>query len=211
MLSFERELLGFYVTGHPLAGHEELLREFATTSTADLIRHRDQDEVSIGGLIERSKEIMTKKGEKMAFVSLQDLDGVVEVIAFPDTFKKSQRFIKQDSVVFVRGRVNRRQEPPKITATEIIPVKEVRIRYTRAVWIDLPLGDLSEETLRMLKETLVSFQGEVPVCLNFIDAGQKLTQLQAGLGIRVRPTDDFISRVEKLLGANCVSLKRHEG
>lgn len=207
LLSFEKEMLGFYVTGHPLDRYEKTLRTYTSTSAIDLIHLREQAEVSIGGIIIRAKEVTTKKGKRMAFVSLEDLEGVVEVVVFPDVFSKSAKYVKPDSVVFVKGRVTLREKAPKIIASEIIPLKEIPQRYTQAVWIDLSTEGLSEVALQGLRGILASYSGDVPVYLNFIDSDGQRIQLVAGPGMKVQPTEDFVSQVEKLLGRNTVTLR----
>jgi len=207
LLSFEREILGFYITGHPLAKYERVLKTYATATSIDLSRLRDKDEVSIGGIIDRAKEVMTKKGEKMAFIDLEDLKGAVDVVVFPDTFRKAARYIKKDSVVFVKGRVKLKEETPKIIATEIIPIKEVTTSYTRAVEIELNTSGLSEGPLKRLRDIMISHLGQVPVYINFTDSDGRRLQLVAGEDMKVHPSDDFILQVEKLFGKDSVSLK----
>ena len=87
LLGFEKEALGFYITGHPLARHGEAIRRFATCDTAGLAERADKEEVRVCGIVAGLKELTTKKGDRMAFVTLEDLSGFVEMVVFPEVYQ----------------------------------------------------------------------------------------------------------------------------
>ncbi|MEA3560629.1 MAG: DNA polymerase III subunit alpha, partial [Candidatus Omnitrophota bacterium] len=131
LLVFEREMLGFYITGHPLTKYEKFLEDYSTNSTIDLIHYGDQAEVTIGGIIDRVKEITTKRGEKMAFMAIEDLKGVAEGIVFPEAFKRLSKYINKDSLVFLNGKVSLRDEEPKIMVDEIVPFRDAPTHFIK--------------------------------------------------------------------------------
>ena len=148
LLSYEKQLLSFYVTKHPLARYEKILVNYATCSTMELADFRDGDEMFLGGIINKAKITVTKKsGEKMAIVKLEDLAGVVEVLVFPSAFQKVGGLVRPDAIVFFKGRLSRREEEPRLIASDIIPIEEVKAKYTRSVNIDLISTGLEEKTL----------------------------------------------------------------
>ncbi len=224
LLSFEKEMLGFYITRHPLVRYEKLLKTYASSSSVDLTHYRDGDRVSIGGIISRLKQTTTKRtNEKMAIVGLEDLRGTIEVLIFPRVFSRVAQFVKMSSLIFVKGRVNLRDEEPKIIADDLIPLEEVRQRYTSTIKINLFTPGLEESTLLQLKEIFSRHQGKVPVYLKFIT--QPLpnyphhemrpkghtypkghTQVLVNQNFFVRPDEELISEVEELLGEDTITV-----
>lgn len=207
-LSLEKEMLGFYVTGHPLTKYEKLLKDFANSTTSNLTVSRDGQEISLGGVINKLKPSFTKKmNEKMAFLTLEDLEGSVEVLVFPRVFKEVAQHLKTNAVVFVKGRLSLRDDQPKIIANEVIPVEEVRQRYTASVSVDLFTAGLDEKTLKSLKEILFRFPGNVPVEFNFTTGESQEVQLVVGKQLSINVDDEVISEIEKLVGTGTVTLK----
>lgn len=207
LLGFEREMIGFYVSTHPLARYEQMLKVYATASTATLAESGDQSSVAMGGIINSVKEIVTKRGDKMAFVAMEDLSGNCEVVVFPDLYKKATGLIQKDSAVFINGRVNLRDENAKLIAEEIISLEEVRRKRTRCVSIDLLTAGLDLEVLKQLKDVLVQYKGSVPVQLSFRDASGRSTVLDSGESYQVETTDQFFADLGKLLGASAVKIR----
>jgi len=207
LLAFERELLGFYVTTHPLSKYEKTLKSYATASTDTLTEFRDQEEVTLGGVVDGLKEILTKKGDKMAFLTLQDLTGSCEVVVFPDLYKAGSALMRKDATVFIRGRINSRDDIPKVIAEEVVPLDEVKKRFTRLVSIDLHTAGLDPELLQKLKEILSSHRGKVPVYLSFRDPSGKTAVIQPGDDFRVETTDQLFQAIESLVGENAVKIR----
>ncbi|MDP6685598.1 MAG: DNA polymerase III subunit alpha, partial [Candidatus Omnitrophota bacterium] len=138
LLNFEKEMLGFYITGHPLAKYEKLLREYSTASSHKLKSLGDGTKVRFGGFINKVKHTVTKRtGEKMAIMMMEDLDGTVEVLVFPSSYKNVQKFVRPNFAAFVDGKLNLRDEVPKIIVEGIVPIEEVRKRFTRSVTVDI--------------------------------------------------------------------------
>lgn len=207
LLAFERELLGFYVTTHPLNKYEKTLKAYATASTDTLSEFRDQEEVTMGGVVDAIKEITTKKGDRMAFLTLQDLTGSSEIVVFPDLYKSSANLMKKDATVFIRGRINSRDDIPKVIAEEVVPLDEVKKRFTRLVSIDLHTAGLDPELLQKLKDILSSHRGKVPVYLSFRDPSGKTAVIQPGDEFRVETNDQLFQAIESLLGENAVKIR----
>jgi DNA polymerase-3 subunit alpha len=125
LLAMEKELLGLYVSGHPLAEYEEAIASITETSITDLADYKDGSTVIIGGVITAEKRINTKSGEPMAFVTVEDLTGSLEVVVFPKVFQKKRTIIEPDKVVAVRGNINAEEEgQPKILATDLALLEE---------------------------------------------------------------------------------------
>lgn len=206
-LAYERELLGYYVTSHPLANYAKQLKTYASVSTDTLGERRDQEEVTLGGIIDTVREILTKKGDKMAFIGLQDLMGSCEVIAFPEVFKGSGELIRKDATIFIRGKINLRDDTPKIIADEIIDLDEVQKRFTRLVSIDLKTAGLTPELLRDIKRILSKSRGTTPVYLTFRDPQGKAAVVHIGEDYKVETTDSLFEQLEGLLGENSVRIK----
>jgi DNA polymerase-3 subunit alpha len=208
LLAYEKELLGFYITKHPLARFEKLLATYSTSATTELRGLRDGDEVLIGGIISKAKFTTTRRtNEKMAIVTLEDLSGTVEALVFPSTFAKSGGLIKQDAIVFVKGRLNLREEEPKIVANEIVSLDFVRAKYTRAVSIELVMAGLEKAVLENLKKILSRYPGRVPVYLEFKKPDGKKVMLSLGQTFYVEPHDGLVKDIEKLLGRDVVTFR----
>lgn len=132
LLSFEKELLGLYLTDHPLADALNLVNKRSNMKIGELDPEFSQDQVFLfGGLLSRFKEIMTKKGQKMAFATLEDQSGKAELIIFPRTYAELGFQLEQDQVVLVRGKVQHEEEEFKIIAEKIIIPKDEEVEFAR--------------------------------------------------------------------------------
>ena len=132
LLSFEKELLGLYLTDHPLADALNLVSKRSNMRIGELDPEFSQDQVFLfGGLLSRFKEIMTKKGQKMAFATLEDQTGKVELIIFPRTYQELGFQLEQDQVVLVRGKVQHEEEEFKVIAEKIIIPKDEEVEFAK--------------------------------------------------------------------------------
>ncbi len=208
LLSYEKLMLGFYITKHPLASHEKLLKNYTTCGTTGLMNFHDGDEVFIGGIINKAKFTMTRKtGEKMAIVKLEDLNGLVEVLVFPRAYTKIGGLIRDDAIVFIKGRVSLREQEPKLIAEDIIPLEEVKKRFTRSMSISIMSAGLGEDTLSSIKSLLARYRGNIPVYLSVLTPDEKRVDIQASDDLKVKPDDKLIEELEELLGEGTVNLK----
>ncbi len=207
MLAFEKELLGFYVTGHPLTQFAAILRRYELASTAQLAQLPDGQATRIGGIINKLQSRLTKQNKPMATLTLEDLDGTVEVVVFPDTYAKCAPVLQADAPIFVTGVVNRREDKPKISADQIIPLMEVPKRFTKAVHIRLATSTATEEMLQRIQTILRKHTGNVPVMFCFIYPDGKLVFLEAHEHFGVTPSQELVDELEAMLGEDTIYLK----
>ncbi len=204
LLAFEKDMLGFYVTGHPLARYAHELKRFTSCSTSNLHEYEDGREIKIVGLISKIKQTVTRaKQEKMAIVKLEDLDGVVEVLVFPAAFQKSSRYIQPSTVVLVKGRLDRREDTPKIVANDLYPMDEV---YKLISSVSINLSGIRENLFETLKQLLASHPGRIPIYLHLDTPAKSRVHLVVGEGLYVLPSGKLLQDIENLLGENRVSL-----
>jgi len=208
LLSFEKQMLGFYVTGHPLAKHEKILNTFTSMNTAKLKDGTENQNVTIGGIIMRLKNTVTKKSnEKMAIVMLEDLEGAVEVLVFPSAYQNYGKYVHKDAIVFVRGRLSLREERPKIIADEVIPLEQAQQKYATGIIIKLFTTGLEEEQLNSLKDILSKHPGETPVYLDLnLPHGQHVL-MELGRDFCAQPKEELIGQIQEMFGSDVVRLK----
>jgi len=204
LLAFEKEMLGFYVTGHPLARFAGQLKRFSCSSIANIPNHKDGDMVKMAGLIIKIKNTVTRKsGEKMAILKIEDLEGAIEVLVFPESYKQNSRYIQPNSAVFVSGRLSLKEESPKIIANSILPVDEA---YKQITKIDINIAGIRENLLNSLKEKLVQNSGQIPVYLHMDIPHRARYQILVGDELHVQPNQSLIQDIETLLGEERFSL-----
>ena len=206
LLAYERELIGFYVSSHPLARYTKILKDYAKAYTDSLGEFGNQSEVTVGGIIDSIKEILTKRGEKMGFLNLQDLKGTCEVVVFPEVYKNALSLMEKDKIIFVRGKIDSRDDVPKILAEEIVPLEEVPKRFTRLITIDLQTTGLDSTNLKEIKQILMRHKGTVPVYLTFKGPKGRRAVIHSGEDFKVKINDSLFEELEKLLGENVVKI-----
>jgi DNA polymerase-3 subunit alpha len=204
LLAFEKELLGFYISGHPLARYAKLLKRFSSSLINDLSKYNDQDSVKIVGLITKIKHTITRqKQERMAILKLEDLEGVIEVLVFPSAFQKVGKYIQPSNVVLLRGRLDLKENTPKIIASDLFPIDEV---YRIISSLSINLSGLRENLFESLKELLLSSPGKTPVYLHLDTPTKSRIQLIVGNELFVQPSEKLIQDIEDLLGEERLSL-----
>ena len=204
LLAFEKEMLGFYVTGHPLSRFANQLKRFSCCSIAHLGTTKDNDLIKIAGLIIKIKYTVTRKsGEKMAILKLEDLGGAVEILVFPESYKQNSRFIQPNSIVLITGRLNLKEEAPKIIASTIIPLEEA---YKQILKIDINIAGLRENLLLSLKTMLTQYSGKTPVYLHMDTANRARYHILVSEELHVQPNQGLIQEMESLLGEERFSL-----
>ena len=169
---------------------------------------RDGEEVRLGGIINKTKFTTTRRtGEKMAIVSFEDLTGTVGTLVFPRTFQKFSNLVRVDSMVFITGKLNLREEEPKLIAEEIIPLEEVKAKFTKALLIKLQTTGLEKSMLDGLKDIFSKHRGKVPVLFSFKEANGKRVSMSAGKNFSIKPDDHLVEEIENLCGSESVGFK----
>jgi len=204
LLAFEKDILGFYVTGHPLARYAYLLRMFSSCSIAHLKDRTDGEDISLIGLINKARHTVTRaKSEKMAILKIEDLEDTLEVLVFPSAFRQCSQYIVLNNVILLRGRLNLKEDRPKIIANTILPIEQV---YSLVTAINISLSGQRDNILESVKQRLSSHPGNTPVYLHFNTSQKKKVKVLVGDDLYVASNETLIKELGELLGQEHISL-----
>jgi DNA polymerase-3 subunit alpha len=204
LLNYEKESLGFFITGHPLAKYEPILKKFANADTVKLHDLSEGRVVRIGGIVRDYKLHNDRKGEVMAFVTLEDLSGLAEVILFSSLYSSASDLIKKDSAIMVEGRVTRDEKSSKILADTVVPIDEAEGTWTTSVHLNLHITDLDKQCLQKLCEILKQHKGSCSAYLHLLMPQRTDTIIALPDSIRVKADPDLAEAVNNFLGYSAV-------
>jgi len=205
LLAGERELLGVYMSGHPLTRYAPVIKKYQLADVLGLRDLPDKTVTRLGGIVAQvNKKITKTTKESMAILHLEDLDGCVEVLVFPEAYQKYGINIQQDTAILVSGELSKREEQPKIIAYEIYPLADAPRHFATRVGIHVPAATLEQSKLEEIKDILRMHPGTVPVtiCLQ-LPAKEKIF-VETDDTLRVLPDEDLISDIEEKLGEQSV-------
>ena len=199
-LAFEKEMLGLYVSDHPLLSVGASLTAATTSTISELAELNDRTSVAVGGIVGTITRRWTKNGDPMLFFQLEDLEGSIEVIVFPKTVHDFGYLVVEDAVLVVSGHLDHRGDDVKVVAREI---KELAIRDDSRVRLAVPAQRLTPEVVSSLKAILRNHPGPATVFLNLSDSGDTKT-LKLGDDHKVEPRSALFAELKELLGPRAI-------
>lgn len=231
ILKYEKEALGFYVSSHPMNLYKERLKHICTGTSQDIESMPDGTEVVLAGIISIEKEITTKKGEKMAFLQLEDKEGIVELVAFPEVYSAfRERFYTDDEPVIVIGTLQNqaegfdveegnggsdegqqgsgwsRRNNAKVIVKEFLDMEEAERRAVDRLVLRLKADNVRRDDLFRLRNLVIDHKGNCPLFVK-LDAGSGVEAvILLGDEYRVNPSRVFIEDVKKFFGANSLEV-----
>jgi DNA polymerase-3 subunit alpha len=207
-LSYEKEILGFFITGHPLEKYADKLADFNAKTAEEVLTMKSTpkgvDEIYVGGILTGVRAAKSRKGEMYAQGGLEDMTGKVDILVFPEAYKRLQEKLKLDVPVLVRGGVRAEEgSNAKLTPSEIIPLEEATPKLARALRIRIPLETATPATVDALHVLFGEKKGAAKVLFDVERAGDFMAVMEAE-GYNVLPDRYFMSRVEELCGRGSV-------
>ncbi len=209
-LASEKEILGFFITGHPLEKYREKLEDLRALSTEEIAGIRSStgkdENITTAGIISNLRVLKSKRGEFYAQGALEDMAGSVEMIVFPEAYRRLQDQVRLEVPVLVRGGVRIEEGAnPKLTANEIMPLEDAKVPLPRSLRIRIPLETASQSTVDALHTLFSQRQGEAKVLFDVERQGDFMVVMEAE-GYNVQPDRNFIARVEELCGRGAVRI-----
>ena len=205
-LKYERELTGFYITAHPLTRYEAMLNALSTATTVGLTELSDGKEVKICGIIATVKSMLTKKGDRMAYLTVEDLQGTAEVIVFPDLFKSARELITPERLVRVTGMIDRGDKGTKIRGSKIEPLAEIQTQSIKRICIRLIDRPEVREQLPRLLDVFRRHPGSTTITMSIQTDGALEAETAPLPNLTVSPSEHFVLDVEEVLGKGALSL-----
>jgi DNA polymerase-3 subunit alpha len=214
LLAFEREMLGLYVSDHPLLGVEHVLAAATDCSLAQLVSSaedeadrgprgdRDAQVVTVGGILSGVQRKITRQGNTWAAAILEDLEGAIEVLFFPATYQQCMSQVIDDAIVVVRGRLDRREEVPKLVAMEVT-TPDVTAGEEGPFVVSMLEGRCIPPVVERLKEVLRTHPGSTEVHLRLV-TGSRVKVLRLDDKLRIRQSPSLLADLKQLLGPGCV-------
>jgi DNA polymerase-3 subunit alpha len=198
-LAYEKELLGFYVTGHPLDAYRDLLEAGKYTPITDLAHLEDRGQAKVAGSISSlEKKFTRKEGKAFAVMTLEDFTGAVEVLVWADVFAKSGKELEAGKIISISAKVERRDETVRLIASEIGPV--AKGKRIGALTIDIALERTNEDKLLALRELVMKHPGPQPLFLRFRTPDGQELKVKTNQGYSVRDDQSFREELAELLG-----------
>ena len=204
LLSYEREMLGLYVSDHPLLGVEHLLR-----SSTDMPISQINDEsigheqiVTIGGLITQIQRKVSRRGDSWAIVTIEDLEGAVDVMFFANSYTQHSMNLMEDRIVVIRGRVDKREEQVKVMALDM-SMPDISLAPTGPLIISMDTVRCTPPVVDRIKEILRSHPGKREVHLK-LDDGRKSLVMKIGDDLRVTASPSLSADLKAILGPDCL-------
>ncbi|MDQ1273301.1 MAG: polymerase subunit alpha [Planctomycetota bacterium] len=210
ILQAEKESLGFYLSSHPLNPFKQKIKQLSTVSSADISEHTDGEEVIIGGIITNLKSSVTKRGDPMMYITLEDLKGSAECVIFSKEIKAYQTLLAIDEVVFVKGQLGFQGTAPSIRIKEVIAEKDALKRLTKCVTIRCNTADFDESKFMQLKEGIKKHSGTCPIFLEISTPNQGNVHIKISSQYFVSVRDDFLSCAKELFGSEALRLNQSE-
>ncbi|WP_166503516.1 DNA polymerase III subunit alpha [Modestobacter italicus] len=205
-LVFERDMLGLYVSDHPLHGVEHVLTSHADTALAEILAGGVEDgaNVTIAGILTAVGPRTNKQGAPWAIATLEDLEAGIEVLFFPKTWAEVSEKVVRDQIIVVKGRISRRDDTPSLFASEVT-IPELTEGPRGPVLVSLPAARCTPPVVERLREVLGSHPGTTEVQLKLLNGGRE-TVLRLDQGLRVRPSTALMGDIKALLGPTSVAL-----
>ena len=204
LLAAERELLGMYMTGHPLTQHAWLLNHYALCTVQRIAELKDNDLTRVGGIATLITRKVSKEKRNFAILQLEDMEGSIEVLVFTEALEKYGGALVQDSAIMVCGAVSRRNDRLSLRANEIYPLKEAPRLFTRRISLHMQASHLQDDRLERIRELLRTNPGDTPtvICVEFPD-GQKVF-VEAERAYNVLVNEPLVRKLEQELGERSV-------
>jgi DNA polymerase-3 subunit alpha len=242
-LTYEKESLGLFWSGHPIDRYAADLRDYGARATGELNPKRETaedespaspadgefsplggdappvgggrnaqgrtvaEEVSIGGIVSGLRPLKTRKGDRMCVCMLEDAEGSIEIVVFPETFKQYGHLAENGQMVLVKGKFERDDDSARVLASEIVPIDLVRERLATSVAIRLSTPPHDRTTFERLWDVLTQHKGDRKVAFVIDEQRQHIRVTADVNGIRVRPSERLVSEVEKICGSGSVTLR----
>ncbi len=211
MLAYEKQVLGFYVTSNPLSHYAETINLYSTIDTSRLADCTQDMQTVIGGIITKKRYHITRKGRnagsKMAVFVLEDLQGSVEVVMFSDVLNKFADLLVEDTIVFVKGKLDFRREKPNVIAVELIALDDVREKLAAKVKIRLDARDVTKEKVATIKSICQTHRGQCPLYVA-VKTDKGKVYAAADKTLSVNPDLDFCRKIRQLVGPENFQLTR---
>ncbi len=208
MLAKEKEMLGFYVSGHPLAKYQEELATFSTFTTETIEAVSDGQEVILGGIIVGVKPNIDKKGNQMAFITLEDFLGTVEVLVFSDCFEKRRTLVRSGSMVLIRGRASTREgEKAKVIAFDVLPLDKVYQEMNGFLHLRIGSQIAGDDFIPQIKNILSTHHGKSSVILHMRTQKEELKMKVKN--IKVQLSRELMKKLREGLGKENVYLSKN--
>jgi len=189
LLAHEKELLGFYVTGHPLTPFAPILEKYALANTAKLAELSSRSLTRIGGLIAAVQHGVSKKsGKPYSMVTLEDLEGSVQILCMNENYDRYRELLKPNKAILVVGEVNTGDDKPKIFPQEILPLEDAPKRFTKQVHLRLHTAHLKPDQLNAVTDLVAAHPGKCPLLLCFMRPGGEVVFVDTNERFNVMPS-----------------------
>ena len=228
-LHHEKDALGLYWSGHPMDCYAEALRDYGAKSTGDLHARkpvddnlppnngtgngngggpRTSEDISIGGIVSGLRPLKTRKGDRMCVITLDDAQGSVEVVVFPESFKQYGHLAEEGQMVLIKGKLERDDESTRILASEIALMSIVTERLASSVAITLSAPPHDRDTFIRLWDVLMRHKGDRRVAIELREPDRRLrVKIDVNAEVRVRPSERLVTEVERICGTGSVTLR----
>jgi DNA polymerase III subunit alpha len=207
LLGYEREMLGLYVSDHPLSGVEHVLSAKAdctvATLNAEAQSYPDGAVVTIGGIVSGLQRKMTKQGNQWAIATVEDLEGSIDVMFFPNSYQLYSTALAEDAVVLVKGKVERREDVPRLMALEMTVPDLTAAAAAQPLILHVPDSRITPQSAPRLREVLASHPGMTEVRVR-MRGRESTTVLKVGDHLRVTPSPALMGDLKALLGPSCL-------
>lgn len=207
-LLFEKDAVGFYITGHPLDNFRDEIKAVADTNLAELAQWTDNKPLRIGGMVRDFKETRSKKGDRMGFMTIEDISGTAEVVIFPEVFKQCEHLLDSEGPIIVQGYMKKDERGAKIIADSVDSLAEARKKFTASTRIMLESDKISREKLQALKKILYQHQGSCPVSLTLHFAGRGEVDIETSEELTISPCRELTGKVNEFMGYSAVTYNR---
>ena len=208
LLAAEKELLGFYVTGHPLTPYAHILEKYALANTAALAQLPNRSLTRIGGLVAAVQHGISKKSNKpYAMLTLEDLQGSVQVLCMNENYDKYRELFQVNKAILVVGEINNGDDKPKIFPQEIMPLEDAPKKYTKQVHFRLHTAHLKPENLASVQEVAAAHPGRCPLFLCLKQPGGEIVYIEAHENFSVAPSVQLQQAVDERFGEETYYVK----
>ncbi|MEO5331159.1 MAG: DNA polymerase III subunit alpha [Magnetococcus sp. YQC-5] len=210
-LAFEKEAIGFFITGHPAQKHAEELREYGMDPIARIKTCRGEaaSRIRVAGVVAAMKLHRTRKGDRMAFITLEDQDDQIEAIVFSDVYQSSQELLDKDGLIILDGTLEVvGEEEPKITVERVTDLDTCRREFCQELQLQTELLTLTEPVVDRLREILTRHAGRTCRVTLELRLPEHKARFVLGDGFRVTPSAALLEELRKLLGSGCAQFCR---